>query len=76
VNPDQDFGYLLTKEGGLLYFHRNSVRPSLPRRRGALQRGNRRYRTDRHQGAGEGKAVALSRVRRNSERHRGRQGDR
>ena len=25
VNPDQDFGYLLTKEGGLLYFHRNSV---------------------------------------------------
>jgi cold shock CspA family protein len=25
VNGDQDFGYLLTKEGGLLYFHRNSV---------------------------------------------------
>ena len=25
VTPDQDFGYLLTKEGGLLYFHRNSV---------------------------------------------------
>jgi cold shock CspA family protein/ribosome-associated translation inhibitor RaiA len=25
VNPDQDFGFLLTKEGGLLYFHRNSV---------------------------------------------------
>ena len=25
LNPDQDFGFLLTKEGGLLYFHRNSV---------------------------------------------------
>ena len=25
VNGDQDFGSLLTKEGGLLYFHRNSV---------------------------------------------------
>jgi len=25
VTPEQDFGYLLTKEGGLLYFHRNSV---------------------------------------------------
>src|SRR5712691_1115800 len=24
-NPEQDFGFLLTKEGGLLYFHRNSV---------------------------------------------------
>jgi ribosome-associated translation inhibitor RaiA/cold shock CspA family protein len=23
--PEQDFGFLLTKEGGLLYFHRNSV---------------------------------------------------
>lgn len=23
--PEQDYGYLLTKEGGLLYFHRNSV---------------------------------------------------
>lgn len=23
--PDKDFGFLMTKEGGLLYFHRNSV---------------------------------------------------
>ena len=25
VNPDRDFGFLLTKEGGQLYFHRNSL---------------------------------------------------
>jgi ribosome-associated translation inhibitor RaiA/cold shock CspA family protein len=25
LRPEQDFGFLLTKEGGLLYFHRNSV---------------------------------------------------
>jgi len=25
VNADQDFGFLMTKEGGLLYFHRNAV---------------------------------------------------
>jgi ribosomal subunit interface protein len=25
LNPDEDFGYVMTKEGGLLYFHRNSV---------------------------------------------------
>jgi cold shock CspA family protein len=25
VTPEQDFGFLTTKEGGLLYFHRNSV---------------------------------------------------
>ena len=25
LNPDDDFGYVMTKEGGLLYFHRNSV---------------------------------------------------
>jgi cold shock CspA family protein len=25
LNPDEDFGFLLTKEGGLLYFHRNSI---------------------------------------------------
>ena len=25
MNPDRDFGFLITKEGGLLYFHRNSV---------------------------------------------------
>ena len=25
ITPEQDFGYLMTKEGGLLYFHRNSL---------------------------------------------------
>lgn len=25
LTPDDDFGYLITKEGGLLYFHRNSL---------------------------------------------------
>ncbi|HZT24322.1 MAG TPA: HPF/RaiA family ribosome-associated protein [Pseudolabrys sp.] len=25
LHPEQDFGYVMTKEGGLLYFHRNSV---------------------------------------------------
>jgi ribosome-associated translation inhibitor RaiA/cold shock CspA family protein len=25
VSPDQDFGFLVAKEGGLLYFHRNSL---------------------------------------------------
>src|SRR4051812_48053742 len=25
LNPDRDFGFLLTKEGGQLYFHRNSI---------------------------------------------------
>lgn len=25
MSPDEDHGFLLTKEGGLLYFHRNSV---------------------------------------------------
>jgi cold shock CspA family protein len=25
INPERDFGFLMTKEGGLLYFHRNSV---------------------------------------------------
>jgi ribosomal subunit interface protein len=25
VTPEQDFGFLITKEGGLLYFHRNSL---------------------------------------------------
>lgn len=25
MTPGQDFGFLMTKEGGLLYFHRNSV---------------------------------------------------
>ena len=25
LTPEKDFGYVLTKEGGLLYFHRNSL---------------------------------------------------
>ena len=25
ITPEQDFGFLMTKEGGLLYFHRNSL---------------------------------------------------
>lgn len=25
IDAEQDFGYVMTKEGGLLYFHRNSV---------------------------------------------------
>jgi ribosomal subunit interface protein len=25
ITPERDFGFLLTKEGGLLYFHRNSL---------------------------------------------------
>jgi cold shock CspA family protein len=25
MTPERDFGFLMTKEGGLLYFHRNSV---------------------------------------------------
>ena len=25
ITPDEDFGFLMSKEGGLLYFHRNSV---------------------------------------------------
>jgi ribosome-associated translation inhibitor RaiA/cold shock CspA family protein len=25
ITPDEDFGFLMTKEGGLLYFHRNSL---------------------------------------------------
>jgi ribosome-associated translation inhibitor RaiA/cold shock CspA family protein len=25
LTPEQDFGYLMTKEGGLLYFHRNGL---------------------------------------------------
>src|SRR5262249_6861463 len=25
ITPDEDFGFLMTKEGGLLYFHRNAL---------------------------------------------------
>lgn len=37
LNPHEDFGFLMTKEGGLLYFHRNSV---LVGDFDALQRGD------------------------------------
>jgi ribosome-associated translation inhibitor RaiA/cold shock CspA family protein len=40
MTPGQDFGFLLTKEGGLLYFHRNSV---LAGDFDALQRGDEVY---------------------------------
>ena len=58
ITPEQDFGFLMTKEGGLLYFHRNAVLSGdfddLERGdAGPLQRGRRRHRPDRHQGAGE-----------------------
>jgi ribosome-associated translation inhibitor RaiA/cold shock CspA family protein len=37
LTPGEDFGFLMTKEGGLLYFHRNSV---LTGNFDALQRGD------------------------------------
>ncbi len=37
VTPEQDFGFLVTKEGGLLYFHRNSL---LAGNFNSLQRGD------------------------------------
>jgi ribosome-associated translation inhibitor RaiA/cold shock CspA family protein len=40
MTPGQDFGFLLTKEGGLLYFHRNSV---LAGDFDALKRGDEVY---------------------------------
>jgi len=40
IAPEEDFGFLLTKEGSLLYFHRNSV---LVGDFGALQRGDEVY---------------------------------
>jgi len=40
ITPQEDFGFLLTKEGSLLYFHRNSV---LVGDFGALQRGDEVY---------------------------------
>jgi ribosome-associated translation inhibitor RaiA/cold shock CspA family protein len=40
LTPDEDFGFLLTKEGGLLYFHRNSV---LGGDFDALKRGDELY---------------------------------
>jgi ribosome-associated translation inhibitor RaiA/cold shock CspA family protein len=40
LTPEEDFGFLLTKEGGLLYFHRNSL---LSGDFDALQRGDEVY---------------------------------
>ena len=40
LTPDEDFGFLMTKEGGLLYFHRNSM---LSGDFDALQRGDEVY---------------------------------
>jgi cold shock CspA family protein len=37
VMSEKDFGYVMTKEGGLLYFHRNSV---LSREFDKLRRGD------------------------------------
>src|SRR5215475_15817754 len=40
ITPEEDFGFLMTKEGGLLYFHRNSM---LSGDFDALQRGDEVY---------------------------------
>jgi ribosome-associated translation inhibitor RaiA len=40
ITPEQDFGYLMTKEGGLLYFHRNAL---LIGDFDALERGDQVY---------------------------------
>ena len=40
ITPAEDFGFLLTKEGGLLYFHRNSL---LSGDFDALERGDELY---------------------------------
>jgi ribosome-associated translation inhibitor RaiA/cold shock CspA family protein len=40
ITPEEDFGYLMTKEGGLLYFHRNSL---LSGDFDALERGDELY---------------------------------
>jgi ribosome-associated translation inhibitor RaiA len=40
ITPAEDFGFLMTKEGGLLYFHRNSL---LSGDFDALQRGDHLY---------------------------------
>ena len=62
IAEGQEFGFLLTKEGGLLYFHRNSVLAGDfdalgARRRGLLRRRNGRHRPDRGQGEGQGAGV-------------------
>jgi ribosome-associated translation inhibitor RaiA/cold shock CspA family protein len=40
ITPEEDFGFLMTKEGGLLYFHRNSL---LSGDFDALNRGDELY---------------------------------
>ena len=40
ITPEEDFGFLMTKEGGLLYFHRNSL---LSGDFDALERGDQLY---------------------------------
>jgi ribosome-associated translation inhibitor RaiA/cold shock CspA family protein len=40
ITPEEDFGFLMTKEGGLLYFHRNSL---LSGDFDGLQRGDEVY---------------------------------
>src|SRR5215470_6408128 len=40
ITPEEDFGFLMTKEGGLLYFHRNSL---LSGDFDALRRGDEVY---------------------------------
>ena len=40
LTPEEDFGFLMTKEGGLLYFHRNSL---LSGDFDALERGDELY---------------------------------
>jgi cold shock CspA family protein len=40
ITPEQDFGFLMTKEGGLLYFHRNAL---LSGNFDDLERGDRVY---------------------------------
>jgi hypothetical protein len=55
--PERNQGFLVTKEGGLLYFHRNAILTGdfdkLPWRRGLLRRGRRRHWADGDQGLGE-----------------------
>ena len=43
LTPEQDFGFLMTREGGLLYFHRNAI---LTGDFDALQRGDEVYYVD------------------------------
>lgn len=63
ITPDEDFGFILTKEGGLLYFHRNSV---LSGDFDALKRGDEVYYVE---DVGDTGPIATKvRVKRNEER--------